>query len=224
VAFTGFSDATFRFLRDLERNNDKAWFEKHRSTYEDDLLEPGMAFIEAIGPLLAKFSPSVRAEAKVGGSMMRIHRDIRFSKDKRPYKNHLDMIFRVGGAKTSPAYWFRLRSDELMLGAGMHTLDKPELERYRSAVDADASGAALEKIIAKEERAGYDVGGEHYKRVPVGFAPDHPRGTLLRHAGVTVGTGMEIPTEAKTSKFPAFCAAHYKKMAPLVDWLSANVA
>jgi uncharacterized protein (TIGR02453 family) len=224
VAFTGFSDATFRFLRDLERNNDKAWFEAHRSTYEDDVLEPGMAFIEAIGPLLVKFSPGVRAEPKVGGSMMRIHRDIRFSKDKRPYKNHLDMMFRVGQAKTSRGYWFRLRSNALVLGAGMHMLDKPELERYRKAVDADPSGAELAKIVAKGERAGYDVGGEHYKRVPAGFAPDHPRAALLRHAGVTVGADMEIPAEARTAKFPAFCATQYKKMAPLVEWLSANVA
>ena len=96
-----------------------------------------MAFIEAIGALLAKFSPGIRAEPKIGGSMMRINRDIRFSKDKRPYKDHLDMMFRVGAAKTSPGYWFRLTTKELILGAGMHMLDKSELERYRKAVDAD---------------------------------------------------------------------------------------
>ncbi|HJX07204.1 MAG TPA: DUF2461 domain-containing protein [Actinomycetota bacterium] len=224
MLFTGFGDGTFRFLRDLERHNDKAWFQDHRSVYEEEVLEPGMAFIEAIGPVLAKFSPRVRAEPKVGGSMMRINRDIRFSKDKRPYKNHLDMMFRVGPAKTSPGYWFRLRSNELILGAGMHTLDRPELERYRKAVDADGPGAELATIITKEQRAGYDVAGEHYKRVPAGFAPDHPREALLRHAGIYVGTDMEIPAEARTPRFPAFCAAHYKKMAPMIVWLSANVA
>jgi uncharacterized protein (TIGR02453 family) len=224
VAFTGFGDATFRFLRDLERHNDKKWFDAHRSTYEDDLLEPAMAFIEAIGPLLAKFSPGVRAEPKVGGSMMRIYRDIRFSKDKRPYKDHLDMIFRVGAAKTSPGYWFRLRADELLLGAGMHMLDKPELERFREAVGDDRTGGELATIVAKQERAGFELGGEHYKRVPAGFAASHPREALLRHAGVTVGTSMEVPAEARTSKFPAFCVARYKKMAPMIDWLSTNVA
>jgi len=224
MAFSGFGDATFRFMRELGRNNDKAWFQAHRAAYEDDLLEPAMAFIEAIGPLLAKFSPGVRAEPKIGGSMMRINRDIRFSPDKRPYKDHLDMTFKVGPAKTSPGYWFRLTPKELVLGAGMHMLDKPDLERYRKAVDADRSGAELAKIVTKEERAGYDVGGEHYKRVPAGFAPDHPREALLRHAGIYAGTDMKVPAEAKTARFPAFCAAHYKKMAPLMDWLSANVA
>ena len=224
MAFTGFGDPTFTFLRDLGRNNDKAWFQAHRAAYEDDLLEPAMGFIEAIGPLLAKFSPGVRAEPKIGGSMMRINRDIRFSKDKRPYKDHLDMTFKVGPAKTSPGYWFRLTPKELILGAGIHMLDKPDLERYRKAVDADRSGADLAKIVTKEARAGYDVGGEHYKRVPAGFAPDHPREALLRHAGIYVGTDMKVPAEAKTARFPAFCAAHYKKMAPLMDWLLANVA
>jgi|SRR5436305_91738 len=224
MPFTGFNDATFRFLRDLGPNNNKTWFEAHRSTYEDDLLEPAMAFIEAIGPLLAKFSPGARAEPRIGGSMMRINRDIRFSKDKRPYKDHLDMMFRVGPAKTSPGYWFRLTPQELMLGAGMHTLDKPELDRYRKAVDADGPGAELANIVTKAERGRFDVGGEHYKRVPAGFAPDHRRQALLRHAGLTIGTGMDVPAEATTSKFPAFCAARYKKMAPLVDWLAANVA
>ena len=224
MAFSGFGDATFRFMRDLGRNNDKAWFQAHRAAYEEDLLEPAMAFIEAIGPLLARFSPGVRAEPKIGGSMMRINRDIRFSPDKRPYKDHLDMTFKLGPVKTSPGYWFRLTPKELILGAGMHMLDKPDLERYRKAVDAERSGAELAKIVTKEARAGYDVGGEHYKRVPAGFAPDHPREALLRHAGVYVGTDMKVPAEAKTPKFPAFCAAHYKKMAPLMDWLSANVA
>lgn len=224
MAFTGFGDATFRFMRDLERNNAKPWFEAHRTAYEDDLLEPSMAFIEAIGPLLARFSPGVRAEPKIGGSMMRIHRDIRFSKDKRPYKDHLDMTFKVGPSKASPGYWFRLTPKELTLGAGMHMLDKPQLERYRAAVDAADSGGELAAIVKKQARAGYDLGGEHYKRVPAGFEADHPREALLRHAGVYVGTSMKVPGEARTARFPAFCAARYKKMAPLMDWLSANVA
>jgi uncharacterized protein (TIGR02453 family) len=224
MAFSGFADPTFQFLKNLGRNNNKEWFQAHRSAYEDDLLEPAMEFIEAIGPLLAKFSPSVHAEPRIGGSMMRINRDIRFSKDKRPYKDHLDMSFRCGDSKASPGYWFRLTPDRLVLGAGMHMLDKPELERYRKAVDARSSGAALGKTVTKVERAGYDLGGEHYKRVPAGFPPDHPREALLRHNGVYAGTEMKLPAEVRTARFPSFCAAHYKKMVPLVDWLSANVA
>jgi uncharacterized protein (TIGR02453 family) len=224
MAFDGFSDRTLRFLKDLGRNNNKGWFEAHRASYEEDLLEPALAFIETIGPMLAKFSPDVRAVPKVGGSMLRINRDIRFSPDKRPYKDHLDMRFRCGEAKTAPGYWFSLRPTGLMLGAGMHMLDKPELDRYRDAVDHRASGETLAKTAAKVERAGYDLGGEHYKRVPTGFAADHPREALLRHNGVYAGRQMKLPAELHTGRFPAFCAAHYRKMSPLVDWLRDNVA
>lgn len=224
MAFSGFSDRTIRFLKDLGRNNNRDWFQAHRADYEQDLLEPALAFIEAIGPMLAKFSSDVRAVPKVGGSMMRINRDIRFSPDKRPYKDHLDMTFRCGETKGSPGYWFRLRPASLTLGAGMHMLEKPELERYRKAVDADESGQALAKITTKVERAGYELGGEHYKRVPAGFAPDHPREALLRHNGVYAGKEMPLPDEVHTSRFPAFCAAHYRRMSPVIDWLSTNVA
>jgi uncharacterized protein (TIGR02453 family) len=223
-SFAGFSEETFRFLEDLGRNNDKQWFEAHRADYEHHVKQPGLAFIDAIGPMLARFSPNVRPVARVGGSMMRINRDIRFSSDKRPYKDHLDMAFRCGDDKASPAYWFRARVDELVLGAGMHVLDKPQLERFRKAVDADASGAELATKVTKVAKAGYELGGEHYKRVPGGFAPDHPREGLLRHNSVYVGTEMEIPSEATTPRFATFCAAHYKKMSPVIDWLEANVA
>jgi uncharacterized protein (TIGR02453 family) len=224
MAFDGFSEDTFRFLEELRRNNDKAWFDAHRADYEQHVKEPGLAFIEAIGPMLARFSPDVRATPRVGGSMMRINRDIRFSRDKRPYKDHLDLAFRCGDAKGSPGYWFRLRPDALVLGAGMHMLDKPELERYREAVDDARSGEALRKTVTKIERAGYELGGEHYKRVPAGFPADHPRGALLRHNGVYAGGEMPLPAEVNSSRFPGFCAAHYRKMSPLVDWLSTNVA
>src|SRR4051812_1532209 len=168
MSFTGFGDGTFRFLRDLERHNDKAWFQDHRSVYEEEVLQPGMAFIEAIGPVLAKFSPRVRAEPKVGRSMMRINRDIRFSKDKRPYKNHLDMMFRVGPAKTSPGYWFRLRSNEVILGAGMNTLDSPELERYRKAVDGYSSSGEHKTSRRKGRRGSDNELSGNKKRVMAG--------------------------------------------------------
>src|ERR1044071_3444951 len=99
MTFNGFSDETFRFLKGLGRNNNKQWFEGHRDDYEEYVKQPGFAFIEAIGPMLARFSPEVRPDPRVGGTMMRINRDIRFSPDKRPYKDHLDMAFRCGDTK-----------------------------------------------------------------------------------------------------------------------------
>ena len=162
-----------------------------------------MAFIEAIGPLLARFSPGVRAEPKIGGSMMRINRDIRFSKDKRPYKDHLDMTFKLGPAKTSPGYWFRLTPKELILGAGMHMLDKPDLERYRKAVDADRSGASSRRSSRRWSAPATTSAASTTSGSPQGSPPTIPREALLRHAGVYVGTDMKVPAEAKHREVPS---------------------
>lgn len=143
--------------------------------------------------------------------MTRINRGIRSSPDKRPYKDHLDIALRCGDVKGWPAYWFGLRADELVLGR----MDA----HARQARATDASGAALAKTVAKVEKAGYDIGGQHYKRVPAGSAADHAPAAQRVHAG----TQMGIPPEATTPRFPAFCAAHFKKLSPLIGWLDANV-
>ena len=88
--FTGFGPKTKKFLRDLGRNNDKAWFTSHRGDYEAYYLEPAKAFVEAAGPKLEKVEPRVVWEPRVNGSIFRVNRDIRFSKDKTPYKDHID--------------------------------------------------------------------------------------------------------------------------------------
>jgi uncharacterized protein (TIGR02453 family) len=224
MAFSGFSDRTLGFLGDLARHNDTEWFHAHRDDYQADLIEPARDFVEAMGPLLVAFAPDVLVEPKIGSSIMRINRDIRFSRDKRPYKDHLDVIFRRGSGKSgAPGYWFRLRPDGLSLGAGTHVFDKPSLERYRQAVDDPATGPALVAAITKLEKTGYDVGGEHYKRVPGGFEANHPRAQLLRYNGLFTAVELGIRPELTTAKLPAFCAAHYRRQTPLLDWLTEAV-
>jgi len=204
MTFEGFGTTT-TFLKDLGRHNSKEWFHDHYDDYQEHLLEPAMAFVEAIGPLLRRFAPDTQAVPKIGASVMRINRDIRFAKDKRPYKDHLDLWFWRGGEKKGPnGYWFRLTPQTLVLGGGMHMLDKPDLAR----------------VVTKLERAGYDIGGERYKRVPSGYPSDHPRAALLRRDGVYAGRDLPLPPEATTSKFPSFCAGQFRKVTPLVDWLA----
>jgi uncharacterized protein (TIGR02453 family) len=118
MSFEGFGPTT-TFLRNLGRNNSKEWFHAHYDDYQEHLLEPAMAFVEAIGPLLRRFAPDTQAVPKIGASVMRINRDIRFAKDKRPYKDHLDLWFWRGGEKKGPnGYWFRLTPKALVLGGG----------------------------------------------------------------------------------------------------------
>jgi uncharacterized protein (TIGR02453 family) len=226
VTFEGFRPQAFRFLRGIARNNNRAWFEQHRSDYERYLLEPAKDLVEALGGRLRRLSKDVQFEPRVNGSIRRINRDIRFSPDKRPYKDHLDLWFWQGKGQMgeAPGYWFRLRADTLLLGAGLHEFSSATLERYRAAVVDETRGRALQRALTKTLRAGYELGGRRYKRVPSGFDPGHPRAELLLHNAIHVGVETPLPPEVATPDFPAFCFDRYRGMSPVQNWLAALIA
>ena len=147
---------------------------------------------------------------------MRINRDIRFSKDKSPYKDHLDLWFWTGDRKgwDSSGFFFRLEADRLLLGAGMHRFEADALARYRAAVLDERKGAALAATIAKIRKAGYEVGTESYKKVPSGVPADHPRSPLLRHGGLHAGWEGKPPAVLEKSAFVDFVAKHFAAVAP----------
>jgi uncharacterized protein (TIGR02453 family) len=221
MAFGGFPKETVRFLAGLGAHNDKAWFEAHRRDYEDAFLAPAQAFCEAIEPRLRKIDPDVSVEPRVNGSIMRINRDIRFSKDKSPYKDHLDLWFWTGERKgwDASGFFFRLTPKTLLLGAGMHVFSPEALARYRAAVLDAKKGAALASAVAKVRAAGYDVGAEGYKKVPGGAPQDHPRAALLRHNGLHAGWEGKHPAELHTARVVDFVATRFAAVAPVHRWL-----
>ena len=221
-AFTGFPAEGTRFLKGLAANNNKGWFDAHRAAYDDCLIEPAKAFVDAIGPRLRKFAPAVKAEPRVNGSIMRINRDVRFSKDKSPYKTTFDLWFWEGENRgwDMPGFFFRLESDRLILGAGQHHLEKQQLDRFREGVVDDKTGRALVKTIDGVRVAGpYSVYGAERKTVPRGFDASHPRASLLLHVGLFAAFEAPTPREVSTPKFVEFCADHFRAMAPINTWL-----
>lgn len=223
--FTGFPRKTLSFLGGLTINNNKGWFEANRGEYDEYYVAPARAFVTAMGPRLRKLSPGVQAEPKVNGSLMRIHRDTRFSKDKTPYKDHLDLIFWEGEGKSRecPGFFFRLTAKKLFLGAGKHGFDSTQLGAYRAAVDDNRTGRQLARVLDKLP-GGYEVGGQHYKKVPRGFAGDHERGDLLRHNALHAAIEMNTPKEAHGPEFVDFCIRHFEVVAPIHRWLVANLS
>lgn len=219
ATFDGFTPGTFAFLRGIAAHNNREWFQANRAAYEEHLLAPAMDLVVALGERLKHLSKDVHAEPRINGSIMRINRDTRFSKDKRPYKDHLDLWFWEGKDRKGPGFWFRVTPERLMLGAGMHLFEKDLLERYRRAVVDPRRGPALQRAVDKLRAAGYDIGGTAYKRVPSGFEAAHPRAGLLLHGGLYAGIDTKLPAEARGAKFPDLCFAHYKTMAPLQEWL-----
>src|SRR5258705_10366322 len=115
MAFSGIPKGTIKFLSELSRNNEKAWFDEHREQYEEFFLAPAVAFVEALAGPVKKLDPKLEAQARVNGSIMRINRDVRFSKDKAPDKDHLDLFFWSGPKKSwdSSGFFFRLRPTQL---------------------------------------------------------------------------------------------------------------
>ncbi|HEU0073361.1 MAG TPA: DUF2461 domain-containing protein [Dehalococcoidia bacterium] len=221
--FTGFAPETFAFLRDLTQHNDRDWFTANRARYEAHYLAPALAFIEAIGPRLAAELPGdVRFEPRVNGSLFRINRDVRFSKDKTPYKNHIDMWFWTGDKKgwETPGYFMRLLPERWAIGAGIHHLSKEGLEAYRRAVLDDAKGRALEAAVARVGGP-YEVGLASRKSVPRGYDASHPRAVYLLHEGLVGVLEDTVPPEAGSAGFVETCVSHFKAVSPINEWLAS---
>ncbi len=226
MAFEGFAPEGLAFLAGLAENNDRAWFEEHRGEFERLLLEPARDFVVETGKELARRGIDVHADPRVNGSIFRINRDTRFSKDKRPYKTHLDLWLWQGDgpSRRCAAFFFRLRPDALVLGAGRHHLEPEPLERYRQAVADARTGEALVAAVEQVEAAGFTLGGERYKRVPAGFAAEGRRGDLLRHEGLFAYADVSPPPpETHAPGFPAYCAERFARLEPLQAWVVANV-
>jgi len=212
------------FLRGLEANNEREWFHAHRDEYDSLLLEPARDFVEAFGALSERLGEGVDADPHVGRSIMRINRDTRFSRDKQPYKTHLDLWFPQGPgpSRERPGFWFRLTRERLILGSGMHHFERPLLERFREAVADPERGAELVGAVEAVRAAGGEVGGQTYKRVPAGYDVDERRGELLRHSGL-YGWVEHVPPppETHTPGFPEFCVERYARLVPVQRWLLA---
>lgn len=174
--FSGYRPAAMQFLLELRANNRREWFEAHRADYEREILEPSLAFIEDFAPLLSKVSKRVQALPKrVGGSLMRIHKDTRFSKDKAPYKTNIGLQFRHESGKDvhAPGFYIHIEPGEVFLGAGTWHPEAEPLKLIRTAIaqrPADWKKAVGDPAFKKK----WNLDGDSLSRPPKGFDPDHP--------------------------------------------------
>jgi uncharacterized protein (TIGR02453 family) len=227
TAFAGFPREGLEFLEGLATDNSREYFDAHRTTYESELLAPAKDFVVALGgELRSRVSAGIRAEPRINGSILRINRDTRFSTDKRPYKEHVDFWFWESDApsRERPGLFVRLRPATVTLGAGMHRFEPPVLAAYRAAVADEGTGRALEEALAAATGLrGATVGGLAYKRVPRGFAADHPRAELLRHDALYVSGEWKLPRSASRAAFVGWVAERLERLAPVERWLTATL-
>lgn len=226
-SFTAFSPKALTFLRGLARNNRKEWFEAHRADYETHLKAPLAALIEEMDVRLAAFAPEIIGSPKK--SAFRIHRDVRFSKDKSPYKVHVACWFfhrDVGTRIVSDAvhggagFYVHIEPGRSFCGGGIWMPPRPALQKIRQALVDDVAGwEDIVKDRAFRRRFGALDQEGMLTRVPRGFAPDHPAGDWLRYQSFTVGCELS-QDEVTSPKLPAILARHYTALTPFVRWLN----
>jgi uncharacterized protein (TIGR02453 family) len=226
-----FTEAALRFLRGLKRNNTKAWFERHRSQYELEVRDPMRTLIEEMDVRLARFAPEITGHPK--RSMFRIYRDIRFSKDKSPYKTHAACWFhhrdadrRVGSEAEGggAGFYFHLEPGSSFVGGGMWMPPRQVLGRIRDGIVEDPTG--FDRIV-RAPRLVRRFGGLSdeavLKRMPRGYPEDHPAARWLRYQSFV--TGRELSdTQVLSARLPTLLEQEFTLMLPLVRWLNGTLA
>ncbi|MBI2072515.1 MAG: DUF2461 domain-containing protein [Gemmatimonadetes bacterium] len=222
-----FTAATVRFFRGLRRNNVKSWFEAHRAEYERDVRDPMRALIEEMDTRLGGVAPEISGDPK--RSMFRIYRDIRFSKDKSPYKTHAACWFhhwdadrRVGSQAEggSAGFYFQVAPRGSFVGGGTWMPPRPVLNRIRDAIAEDPRG--FERVVRAPRliRRFQGLSDEAVlKRTPRGFTEDHPAARWLKYQSFVTGR-MLTDRQVTSRRLPALLEEDFKAMLPLVRWLN----
>lgn len=204
MTFTGLPHAAVDFYVALEENNTREFWHAERGTYEREVRGPMAALL---GLLEDEFGP---------GRVFRPNRNLRFSRDKSPYKTHQGVFVGVG---PRTGWYAEVSADGFRVGAGVYHLDPPALASFRRAVDSPA-GRELAQLVTTLAASGWEVGGDRLKSAPRGWSRDHPRIELLRHRSLSV---TRWATDADIVTTPAL-AAHvrdsWRDVRPLVEWIS----
>jgi len=211
----------FTFFRELKANNNREWFEANKNRYEKQIREPLLQFIADFGLRLAEISPHYVADARrSGGSLFRINRDIRFSKDKSPYKTMAGIQFRHESGKDAhaPGFYLHLEPDGVFAGVGMWQPDAPALSKIRNAIVAHPE--RWQRAISDEGfRAIFTPGGESLKNPPKGYDPNHPFIEDLKRKDFIASTSFsetEVCAPDFMDRFSEVC----RRTAPYVGFLT----
>jgi uncharacterized protein (TIGR02453 family) len=205
VSFTGIPVAALDFYEDLEADNTKSFWTAHKQVYDEQVKAP----LEAL---------AVALEPEFGApKFFRPYRDVRFAKDKTPYKTHQGMWF------GESSRYLQISAAGLFVAAGYWDTSPGQVERLRRAVADDVSGSALLRAIAGVEKAKFELGGQLLSRVPSGYPKDHPRADLLKYKSLTAHRELGCPAWLSTAKAKTEIAKALRAVAPLVAWLDTHV-
>lgn len=218
-----FTPAVFEFLKELEANNEKTWWDANKDRYIQLIREPALEFINDFGARIKKISPHFLADSRtVGGSLMRPYRDVRFSKDKTPYKTNIGIQFRHERGKDihAPGFYLHIEPKSCFAGAGLWHPETKVARQIRQAINDDPSGwekAAKGKSFEDTWSISQDE-DEYLKRVPSDLDPDHPYADDLRMKSFVAGSRMTQSTVTAAS-FADHLAGMYREAGPFTAFL-----
>lgn len=213
--FAGFPPDAFGFYAELaiDANNTKAWFDEHRETYERAIRLP-------MEELLARAADDGFGD---DGKVFRPNRDVRFSKDKRPYKEHCGAVIAHGDGTATASLYVQVDADGLLAGRGYWHLARDQLDRFRRAVADERSGGELADLVATARRDGHEVAGSELKRAPQGYPADHPRIELLRHKRLAVLHRWPVAPWVHTAEAYDRVAGLWRQADAIAAWLERRV-
>jgi uncharacterized protein (TIGR02453 family) len=203
MTFQGFPVEALDFYEGLESDNTKTYWTAHKQIYEECVRAPLIALCEVLEPEFGDVH------------LFRPYNDLRFARDRNPYKEQQGAV--VGG------HYLHVSAAGLFAASGYHHMAADQVERYREAVDDKRTGPKLERLVDKIRAGGYTVGGDALKTRPRDYPSDHPRIDLLRHKGLAAWVEFGSPPWLHTAEAADRVAQAWRDMGPLSDWLDANV-
>ncbi len=209
MSFDGFPEAALDFYDDLEIDNSKFFWEQHKETYRTAVAEPMTALTEEL------------ADEFGAAKLFRPYRDVRFSKDKSPYKTHQGAFVAVAPAT---GYYIQIGAPGVRVGAGFYEAGPARLAELRKAIDHDRHGPELERIVRKLAKAGWEIGGDRLKTAPRGYDADHPRIELLRHKSLFAGRDYGFDEVIHTPRLVDRVRKDWRETNTLVDWIVRHAA
>lgn len=220
-----FTKDTVKYFTQLSKNNNKEWFEAHRNELELHVMEPSRVFILHMGDTLREIAPDVQAIPQVDKSIFRLHRDVRFSKNKSPYKTNLGIYLWEGPAKKMECsgFYTHIEPKLFFIGLGMYMFTPEQIKKFREVVSGTENAEALSKIIKNLEKKGYKINETHFKQVPRGFDKEYKYADLLKYNGLYAYYESYDLDELLNAEQVKFLYKKFRDMLPIHKWLLKNM-
>ena len=221
MAFGGFPAEGLAFLRDLAQHNRREWFEEHREVWDAQIVPGMLEWCGALAERLRDVMPALMFVPRVGGSLYRLNRDIRFSRDKRPYKTHVAALLWEGAERhDAPGVYLHVSPEEVIFGGGIYSFEEARLDRWRKLLLDLPASERLEDALAKVKKAGLKIeASEKLQRPPRGFDPEDPRAELAKYKGLAVGKTSKPGAWLHSKEALERAEAVARAYAPLHAWL-----